>query len=81
MSIRLIDDYLDAAQAGEHLSLHRRTIIRFAREKRLRHRRIGQRYYFLLDDLKAFVEGTAVAPKQRKGAGVSIVKVNHLKTS
>lgn len=78
MGNRLIDSYLTAEQAAEHLDLHPVTVMRFCREKRIRHRKVGQRYFFTLEDLKAFVEGSAVQPKPAKSKAAP-VKTRHIK--
>lgn len=67
-------EFLTVDVAAEELQLHRKTVLRFIREGRLRATKLGKQYRVLRSDLNVFA-GADQKPAAREARATSIVDV------
>jgi excisionase family DNA binding protein len=74
----LTEELYTVEAAAERLKLHKKTVLRFLRERRLRATKIGKQYRILRSDLDAFAGATPAreAPAARVTAIVDVPDVD-----
>jgi excisionase family DNA binding protein len=74
----LSEEFYTVEAAAERLKLHKKTVLRFLRERRLRATKIGKQYRILRSDLDAFagVASTREAPAARVTTVVDVADVD-----
>lgn len=78
MSDRIIDVYMNSAQAARQLGLHKQTLLKFAREGKIRHRRVGKNVYFSEQDILDYLNSSIVEPNGR--TGTNSISLKHIES-